>query len=245
MARIPPLSEDRLATRAGTGRGLGGRPRVARGDATADPGARVGLGDGTELGISRLTPADAPLLADAFARLSEESRRLRFLGPKPNLSPSELRYLTAVDGHHHEALVAVDPVTQRGVAIGRFVRDPVDSSRAEVAITVADDCQHRGLGKLMLGRLADRARDEGIRRFMALVAEDNENMQKLLERMQPPARVTRIGGGVAEYEIELAPKGLGMQLEDSLRAAATGHLQVPPRLCDALRALVPLHLNRQ
>jgi GNAT superfamily N-acetyltransferase len=201
------------------------------------------LRDGTEVLISRLTPADAPLLADAFARLSEESRRLRFLGPKPNLSSSELRYLTQVDGHNHEALCAIDPSTGRGVAIGRFVRDAADPHRAEVAITVADDWQHRGLGKLLLTRLADRAREEGVRSFTALVAQDNRNMHGLLDHIDAAAQVRQVGRGVAEYEIELGPKGLGAQLEDALRAAAAGHLQVPPRLCELLRALVPMRLD--
>jgi acetyltransferase len=183
----------------------------------------VTLRDGAVLLVSRITPADAPLLADAFSRLSEESRRLRFLGPKARLTESELQYL----------------------AIGRFVRDPADPSRAEVAITVADEWQHRGLGKLMLECLADRARQQGIRSFTALVATDNTNMHKLLERIEAPARVTNLAGNVADYEIELAPRGLGAQLEEALRAAAVGHFQVPPRLCDTLRALVPLHLNRQ
>ena len=131
------------------------------------------------------------------------------------------------------------------MAVGRFVRDPADPSRAEVALTVTDDWQHRGLGKLLLARLADRAREVGISRFTALVALDNENMQKLLDRIDAPAAVARIGGNVAEYEIELAPRGLGAQLEGALRAAAAGNLQVPPRLCDALRALVPLHLRNR
>lgn len=201
------------------------------------------LRDGTEVLIGRVTPEDAPRLAEAFARLSEESRRLRFLGPKPNLSPSELRYLTQVDGHWHEALCAIDPGTGRGVAVGRFVRAAADPRRAEVAITVADDWQGRGLGTLMLTRLTDRARGENIERFTALVSQDNANMKRLLEHHDPPPRLITGSGGTVEYEIELAPKGLGSQLEAALRAAAAGQLQIPPRLCDALRNIVPLELQ--
>lgn len=212
---------------------------------TTDPRTRTRLRDGTEVLVGPLGPDDAPLLADAFKRLSEESRRLRFLGPKPTLTDAELRYLTEVDGHNHVALCAIDPATERGVAIGRFVRDPRDSKRAEVAITVADDWQGRGLGKLILERLADRAREEDVRSFTALVSVDNRNMRGLLERIDAPAHVTHITGGVSEWEIELGPKGLGVQLEEMLRAAAAGHLQVPPRVCDVLRALVPLRLPQK
>jgi acetyltransferase len=203
----------------------------------------VRLRDGRRVQIARLTPDDAQLLADAFERLSEESRRLRFLTPKPSLSPAELRYLTEVDGHHHEALSAVDPATGRGVAIARFVRDPDNPDRAEVAITVADEWQGGGLGKIMLARLVDRAREEGVQSFTALVSTDNRGMQALLRRTDSDARIRKIGNGVAEYELDLAPKGLGRQLEEALRAAAAGHFQVPPRLCDTLRGLVPVRLR--
>jgi GNAT superfamily N-acetyltransferase len=212
---------------------------------SSHPGELATLRDGSEVLISRLTPADAPLLVDAFARLSEESRRLRFLGPKPRLSSAELRYLTEVDGHHHEALSAIDPATGQGIAIGRFVRSTAHPDSAEVAITVADAWQRRGLGKLLLERLADRAREEGVTNFTALVSDDNRKMQGLLRGIEPPASVSHIANGVAEWQIEVAPKGLGRQLETALRAAAAGHLQVPPRLCELLKGVVPLHLDRR
>src|SRR5581483_11989197 len=129
--------------------------------------------------------------------------------------------------------------TGQGVAIGRFVRDAEHPERAEVAITVADEWQRHGLGKILLGRLVDRARDEGIRTFTALVSMDNRAMQALLGRLDDAAGVEHVGNGVAEWRVELAPKGLGHQLEEALRAAAAGHVQVPPRLWQALRALVP------
>jgi GNAT superfamily N-acetyltransferase len=209
-----------------------------------DRGDGVRLRDGSCVEFSRITAADAPKLAEGFARLSEESRRLRFLAPKPSLTQSELRYLTEVDGHRHEALGATDPVTGRGVAVGRFVRDPADPARAEVAITVADDWQRRGLGKLLLEHLAERARKEGVDRFTALVANENQGMHKLIEAGGEPLRTTSLCNNVTEYEIELAPKGLGAQLEAALRAAATGRLQLAPRLCEVLRTLVPLPVNR-
>src|SRR5438132_13388115 len=132
----------------------------------------VTLRDGSRVRIARITPQDAPLIAEGFQRLSAESRRLRFLTAKPTLSSSELKYLTEVDGHRHETLGAIDPATGQGVAVARFVRDEEDPSRAEVAVTVADDWQRRGLGTILLDRLADRARQEGIQRFTALMAGD-------------------------------------------------------------------------
>jgi GNAT superfamily N-acetyltransferase len=210
-----------------------------------EPFEEATLRDGSTIRIARITPRDAPLIADGFERLSAETRRLRFLTSKPTLSDAELRYLTEVDGHHHEALGAIDPLTKRGIAVARFVRDEEHPSRAEVAVTVADDWQHRGLGTLLLNRLSDRAREEGITHFTALVAGDNAAMQPFIDGLGGTLKVNQVGGGVLEYEIKLAPRGLGRQLETLLRAAAVGHWQVPPRVCDALRALVPIHFHRQ
>jgi GNAT superfamily N-acetyltransferase len=208
------------------------------------PGERVTLRDGRQLLIGRVTPRDAPVLADGFARLSEESRRLRFLTAKPTLSRSELRYLTEVDGHHHEALGAVDPQTGEGVGIARFVRDSENPTRAEAAITVADAWQRHGVGKLLLERLSNRAREEGITHFTALVSGDNRGMQALISALGYPAHISPIRGGTSLYEVELGPTGLARQLEQALRAAASGHFRLPPRLWETLRSLVPLRLGR-
>ena len=61
----------------------------------------------------------------------------------------------------------------RGVGIARYVRDAEDPQAAEIAVTIVDDWQGRGLGTELLAQLSDRARQEGIRRFTALVAADN------------------------------------------------------------------------
>jgi RimJ/RimL family protein N-acetyltransferase len=198
------------------------------------------LSDGTPLVIRRIVPEDAPALAEGFALLSEESRRLRFLSPKPRLSSAELAYFTTVDGHRHEALVAIDPETGDGVGVARFVRDEADPRRAEVAVTVADDWQHRGVATLLLDRLNDRAREEGVARFTALVAADNQAMHALLEHLGSTLRLNPVGGEAGEYEVELGRTGAGEQLLGALRAAASGHLLPPPSVLSALRALVPI-----
>jgi GNAT superfamily N-acetyltransferase len=213
------------------------------GDPVWYPPEDVTLRDGSPVRIARITPQDAPLIAQGFERLSAETRRLRFLTSKPTLSSSELKYLTEVDGHRHEALGAIDPATAQGVAVARFVRDADDLGRAEVAVTVTDDWQRRGLGTVLLDRLADRAREEGVERFTALVAGDNPATRPFLHGLGGTVKVTEVGSGALEYEIELAPRGLGSQLETLLRAAATGYWQVPPRVCDALRGLVPIHFH--
>jgi hypothetical protein len=78
------------------------------------------LADGARLRVRPIVPADREPLADAFHRLSDRSRRQRFLAPKPRLSARELDYLTDVDHVTHEALVAIDETTGEIVGVGRY-----------------------------------------------------------------------------------------------------------------------------
>jgi ribosomal protein S18 acetylase RimI-like enzyme len=163
------------------------------------------LRDGSEVLIRRVRGTDAPLLADGFARLSLSSRWMRFLIAKQELSATELHYLTEVDHHDHEALGALDEVEGRGVGIARYIRLPADPQAAEIAITVVDEWQRLGLGTVLLAQLSDRARAEGIRRFTALVAAENDAGLRLLRRAN--AQFIRREADTAEYEIPLRTAG--------------------------------------
>jgi RimJ/RimL family protein N-acetyltransferase len=196
--------------------GRPGRPGRA-GRAGPAAGRRVVLRDGSKVVIRQVGSADAPLLADGFAQLSPESRRLRFLRRKDELSAAELRYFTDVDHHDHEALGALDQAGGRGVGIARYVRDADDPHAAEIAVTVVDAWQGRGLGTELLAQLSGRARAEGIRRFTALVSADNAAMIALLRRLC--ADPVHREHGTVEWEIPLAP---GEQPCDGLLASLAG-----------------------
>jgi len=168
-------------------------------------GRPVALRAGSKVLIRQVQSTDAPLLADGFARLSPQSRRMRFLTTKKELSRAELRYFTDVDHHDHEALGALNHADGRGVGIARYIRDAEDPQAAEIAVTIVDDWQGRGLGTELLARLSGRARSEGIHRFTALVAADNTAMAGLLRNVS--ASLVGRSPGTVEYEITLTPPG--------------------------------------
>ena len=175
------------------------------------------LRDGSKVLVRRVQRSDAPLLADGFSRLSAESRRRRFLARKDQLSPAELRYFTDIDHHDHEALGALDHTDGRGVGVARYVRDPTDPQAAEIAVTIIDDWQGRGLGTELLARLSDRARAAGICRFTALVAADNQAMTALLRGLG--AELVHREPGALEYEVPLTPAGEASPCGASARTA--------------------------
>jgi GNAT superfamily N-acetyltransferase len=162
----------------------------------------VKLRDGSLVEIRPIRPADKDLLTAAFGHLSDESRYRRFLHPMQHLRPRDLAYLTEIDHHDHEALVALDPNDQETVAVARYIRSPDDREEAEFAIAVVDEWQGRGLGTQLLVRLMERARAEGVRRFTALVLSDNRDVLELIEHVAPVIS-RRSGSGVTELVIDL------------------------------------------
>jgi RimJ/RimL family protein N-acetyltransferase len=178
------------------------------------PTRTVVLRDGSAVMIRQVRSTDAPLLADGFDRLSAASRQMRFLGVKKQLSAAELRYLTDVDHHDHEALGALDLADGHGVGIARYVRDSDDPQAAEIAVTIIDDWQGRGLGTELLARLSDRARQEGVRRFTALTDASNVAVAALLRNAG--AHLVRRGRGTVEYEITLTHGPEGSEARGSL-----------------------------
>ena len=165
----------------------------------------MALRDGSKVLIRQVRSTDARLLADGFARLSPRSRQLRFLTIKRQLSSAELRYLTEVDHHDHEALVALNRADGRGVGIARYIRHTDDPHAAEIAVTIVDDWHGRGLGTELVTRLSGRARCEGVHRFTALIAEDNTAVARMLRNAS--ATLAGRGPGTVEYEITLMPPG--------------------------------------
>ena len=164
------------------------------------------LPDGAPVLIRPIRADDKRMLTDGLRRLSDESVHRRFLTPKSSFSRTELRYLTEVDGRDHVALVAECPAepVRLLIAVARFVRLADASEFAEVAITVADTWQRRGLGSLLSIRLAEEARRLGIRRFTATMAADNLPVHRLMGKLTDQLEQHHAGMGVDELVLDIA-----------------------------------------
>jgi ribosomal protein S18 acetylase RimI-like enzyme len=134
---------------------------------------------GPTLLVRPLERGDVATVSAVFARLGDESRRARFNGPKPCLTPAELQQLAAVDYSHH-ALVAYVEGDPQPVALARLARNDRDS--AEIAFAVADAYQHRGIGSALAAELIADARAAGITEITALASSDNPATLALLRR---------------------------------------------------------------
>ena len=190
--------------------------------------ARVQLQDGSEIDIRPIRKTDKRRLVAGFEQLSPESRASRFLTPMEDLSPPLLRYLTEVDHHDHEALVALDRVKRELIGVARYVRSADDPDSAEVAVTVVDHWHRHGVATELLERLAARASEEGIARFTATCLVDNREALELFDELRmtpsPPS-----ASGLVEAHIDLPDEEGSGRLSAVLRAAARHGLQFRPQ----------------
>jgi len=175
--------------------------------------------------MRQIEPDDLDKLREIWAGLSADSRRRRFLASSSvaDISDAELQYLVDVDHRRHEAIVALDP-EGRGLGVARYVRIPGDRESAELAVVVVDHWHNRGLGTALLDRLTDRARENGIKRYTAIVSEDNDVVLSALERAG--AERTNDGeNGEIEFVFDVPAEGIGDRLAAALRAAASAPVE--------------------
>ncbi len=188
-----------------------------------DYSARETLRDGTVVRLRSVRPSDKAAFRDGFRQLSTQSVYHRFFQTKSSLSDTELTYLTEVDFRNHVALVVVldqELDTASGhhhpgelVAVARFVRLPAarGADLAEVAFTVGDEMQGRGIATHLLRHLAAIGRQLGIRAFVAEVLPDNHPMLKVFAHSGLAVTEEVVDGSV---HVEM-PLGLAAPLADA------------------------------
>ena len=123
--------------------------------------------------VRPIRPEDADALVRFHDHLSERSCYLRFFSVHPHLSQKEVERFTRIDYRDRLALVAEHD--GQIIAVARYDRRP-ETTEAEVAFVVADQCQHHGIGSLLLDELAAAARERGITIFLADTLEENHAM---------------------------------------------------------------------
>ncbi|HKI40442.1 MAG: GNAT family N-acetyltransferase [Mycobacterium sp.] len=156
----------------------------------------VSTRDGAQLLVRPVLPGDAERFTGSGS-FSRETLYRRYQGGAP--TEARLVYLFEVDYLDHFVWVVVDGVDGPVVADARFIRDVDDPASAEVALTVADAYQGRGIGTLLLGALAVAARVDGVKRFHARVLADNPPARALGDKVdarwehEEPGVVTTTG----------------------------------------------------
>jgi RimJ/RimL family protein N-acetyltransferase len=144
------------------------------------------LRDGRRLEVRALEPQDRDALVAAAGRSSAETLALRFFSPKRGFTEKEIEYYTKVDFVNHVALAAVVDEAGKPLIVGGGRYIVAQPGCAEVAFTVEDAHQGRGIASLLLRHLVKIARAAGLKELFAEVLPDNAPMLKVFERSGIP-----------------------------------------------------------
>jgi acetate---CoA ligase (ADP-forming) len=150
---------------------------VARAEHESAAAVDVILRDGSTLRLRAPTEDDVDALVAFFSALSERSLYLRFHGVR-RIDRALVEHFVDPDWQERGVLVGVladEAGAERIVAAAEFMRLH-DESSAEVAFTVADELQGRGIGTRLLEQLAVRAAGARIESFVAEVLSENARM---------------------------------------------------------------------
>lgn len=163
------------------------------------------LRDGSRVTIRPLLKQDIELERKFIEALSPQSRRYRFLCSIATPTEALLRQLTELDPQRDAALIALveDHGEPREIGVARF--SGVPDGKAEVAVTVSDEWQNKGLGTALMKRLIDLARQRGIREFYSIDASDNEHMRKLAEHLGFQHKTDPEDATQVIYTLQLGP----------------------------------------
>jgi RimJ/RimL family protein N-acetyltransferase len=195
----------------------------------------VRLRSGDVVLVRQVRRGDAPALARAYASLGRQSRYQRFFTAIPEIPDSVLTELTEIDHQDREVLVAVPLLSAEIIGGCQFVRRADRPDTAEVAVTVVDAWQNRGVASALLARLSERALEAGIEYFTAEILAENRAVLAMLPGLgQVQAEAA---GPVVSARIEIAepPEPARPDLLGLLAAVARGEIMVVPAV---LRRLI-------
>ena len=181
------------------------------------------LRDGTTAAIRVAHPGDELPMARFFASLSPESRRRRFFSlavPSDKLIGS---FCDVSDPHNQLTLIVTQLVgsVETLIAVGSYVAR--DETAAEIGLTVADACQGKGIGSLMLERLALIAASNGIRHFWAMTMVENNSMLDVFRSSGFDCR-RKTEQGVVEIDLSVMPSEASVaraEMRDRVATAAS------------------------
>jgi GNAT superfamily N-acetyltransferase len=145
---------------------------------------RITLSDGTEIRIRPVAPGDEEKLREMLSRLSRETIYKRFHLPMPRVPEWTLANLTDVDHYDKESLVALVD----GEIVGQAMYARQQAGAAEMAIVVEDRWQLRGIGRLLLSRLAEEAGRRGIEAFTGTVLGENRGEHRFFSSVLSKAK---------------------------------------------------------
>lgn len=178
------------------------------------------LNDGTPVCIRRVRRADEARLRDGIARLSPQSRYLRFFSGMREAPPQVLRVLASPDGHDHLAWGALrsDLADTPALGVVHAFRDKQAPGTAEFSVAVIDEYHGRGLARLLTAVLLLDCEAEGLRQFSVHILPENRPALALARSLG--AEGAGFEGGASLLQIDIAEALAALRAEPDVPGLA-------------------------
>lgn len=187
----------------------------------------LALPDGSRMRLRLAGPGDRDGIVAGFDRLSTETRVQRWFYPKSRLTEDEIEALVSPADDDHGAIVAVqldDAGGEAGpIGMARFVRSREDPAAGEIAITIVDDWQGLGIGRILLHRLLAMMSERRIPWADGRLQAENRRMRRLLEPYVPSGGFQR-EDDLLRFRFPVPALGDPLMAQLARNAAAVAHM---------------------
>ncbi len=140
------------------------------------------LPSGESVHVRAIRPQDADGLQDYMRNLSAPTRHNRFLGAVSELTPAELERLTHMGGPREWAWIAFAHAGSTAIIAEAIQIVAPKAQCCEIALSVTDVWQRRGVATLLLATMECRARTLGARYLVGDVLLTNDAMRALARK---------------------------------------------------------------
>lgn len=150
--------------------------------------------DDQEVIVRPMSHEDEKLEEDFYNNLSPTSKYFRFMEGMSKLSPAMLKQLCDTDGKHTMAFIATikTPEGERQIGVSRYacgIHEGDSETESEMALTVADDWQHKDIDSLLMKPLIEYAKNNGIQKLYTFEFAENAAMRKIAKQLGMTGKV--------------------------------------------------------
>ncbi|MBV4367845.1 bifunctional acetate--CoA ligase family protein/GNAT family N-acetyltransferase [Erwinia phyllosphaerae] len=142
----------------------------------------VKLKSGESLLFRPILPEDEPLLRQFITRVTKEDLYYRYFSEINEFTHDDLANMTQIDYDREMAIVAVRPQQQEIVGVTRAISD-ADNADAEFSVLVRSDLKGQGLGRELLEKMIDYARQHGLQQLNGITMPGNRGMIALARKL--------------------------------------------------------------
>jgi acyl-CoA hydrolase/GNAT superfamily N-acetyltransferase len=140
--------------------------------------------DGERVTVRPAKPVDERRIQEHFYNLEKDDIIARFFHEKTSFVHDEVKGVSLIDYIKDLTIVAVVGEFGFGIVIGigEYLVDPA-TNEAEIAFSISKPYQQKGLGTILLNKLAYAARENGISGLMAYTSPQNKGMNELFRKL--------------------------------------------------------------